>query len=326
MAADSGRKRRQVVLDTLSSYLETEHTVESEKCIYVKLPLLAAHTNHNVTIESAFAQRLHPDLKSKIYEYCKLGVTSVPFLRRVLRQYVLSDMCKLDIIQPLPHDRTYFPSRRDIQNHVHKALVAGQFSGLDQDNLEKKIDEWRSSKPTSDTFFLRKCTEATDTLNSKVTPTTVNSAPAFPLDESHESDPSEDEHDEDEVCNNGTFLFAHQSESQKKLLRKYGDMVLLDATYKTTKYALPLFMVVVRTNVSYVPVMEFICENESTPCITEALALLKSWNPDWSPKYFMLDYSDQEYQALHAVFPDTEKYLCCFHMEQAWNRWTRESK
>lgn len=29
--------------------------------------------------------------------------------------------------------------------------------------------------------------------------------------------------------------------------------VLIDATYKMTKYALPLFLLVVRTNVSYVP-------------------------------------------------------------------------
>lgn len=284
----------------------------------MKLPLVAAHTNHNVTVESAFAQRLHPDLKSKIYEYCKLGVTSVPFLRRVLKQFVVSDMCKTDEIQPLPHDRTYFPTRRDIQNHVHNALVAGQFSGLDQDNLEKKINEWRAS--SNDKFFIRKCTEPTDT-SSKGTSSTKKATTAFPDDE---QDLSEDE--EDEVASNSSFLFVHQSEDQRKLLNKYGDMVLLDATYKTTKYALPLFMVVVRTNVSYVPVMEFICENESTPCITEALALLKSWNPNWSPKFFMLDYSEQEYQALHAIFPDAEKYLCCFHMEQAWNRWTKESK
>lgn len=30
--------------------------------------------------------------------------------------------------------------------------------------------------------------------------------------------------------------------------------VLIDATYKTTKYALPLFLLAVRTNVSYVPI------------------------------------------------------------------------
>ncbi|CAM4606410.1 unnamed protein product [Leuciscus chuanchicus] len=55
-------------------------------------------------------------------------------------------------------------------------------------------------------------------------------------------------------------------------------MVLLDATYRTTKYALPLFLVVVQTNVGYKPVAEFICENETTTAIAEALTILKQWN------------------------------------------------
>lgn len=101
-------------------------------------------------------------------------------------------------------------------------------------------------------------------------------------------------------------------------------MVLLDATYRTTKYALPLFLLVVWTNVGYKPIAEFICENETTAPITEALNILKQWNQHWEPQYFMLDYSQQEYQALKHVFPNSENYLCSFHREQAWMRWTRQ--
>lgn len=45
-------------------------------------------------------------------------------------------------------------------------------------------------------------------------------------------------------------------------MKLYGNTVsLLDATYRTTKYSLPLFMVVVRTNVEYViPVAEFVTQ------------------------------------------------------------------
>jgi hypothetical protein len=31
--------------------------------------------------------------------------------------------------------------------------------------------------------------------------------------------------------------------------------------------------------------------------------LFKEWNPDWSPKYFMCDYADEEINALGNVFP-----------------------
>lgn len=102
--------------------------------------------------------------------------------------------------------------------------------------------------------------------------------------------------------------------------------VLIDATYKTTKYALPLFLLVVRTNVSYVPIAEFIVEAERTENIFEALQIIKSWNQSWDPKYFMLDYSQQEYQAVHDLFPDAAKYLCTFHVELAWLGWCEQSK
>lgn len=46
------------------------------------------------------------------------------------------------------------------------------------------------------------------------------------------------------------FLFIHQTREQWKLLSCFGEMVLLDATYKTTKYALPLFM---HANAGYIP-------------------------------------------------------------------------
>ena len=110
-------------------------------------------------------------------------------------------------------------------------------------------------------------------------------------------------------------------------MEKYGKFVLIDSTYKTRKYALPLFLVVVRTNVSYVPVAEFIVESESINNITEALMILKQWNEEWNlePQAFMLDYSDFEYQALNREFPSAKKYLCIFHIEQAWPRWTRKS-
>ena len=55
----------------------------------------------------------------------------------------------------------------------------------------------------------------------------------------------ENEHDDN-------FLVVHQSLAQKGLMERYGNEIcLLDATYKTSCYALPLFLVVVPTNTSY---------------------------------------------------------------------------
>ena len=48
------------------------------------------------------------------------------------------------------------------------------------------------------------------------------------------------------------FVFVHQTAQQKRLMGMYGgELCLLDATHRTTKYALYLFFIVVKTNVDY---------------------------------------------------------------------------
>ena len=48
------------------------------------------------------------------------------------------------------------------------------------------------------------------------------------------------------------LLYVHQESWQRNLLQKYGNNIcLVDATYKTTKYLLPLFFVIVNTNAGY---------------------------------------------------------------------------
>ena len=101
---------------------------------------------------------------------------------------------------------------------------------------------------------------------------------------------------------------------------------MIDATYKTTKYDLALFFVCVRTNVGYIVVGQFITQSETAEQIQEALQILQTWNPEWKPRYFMCDYSEAELAALEAVFSGVTVYLCDFHREQAWERWTNERK
>lgn len=103
---------------------------------------------------------------------------------------------------------------------------------------------------------------------------------------------------------NRKFLYVHQTPWQKRLLSLYGkEITLLDATYRTTRYSLPLYFLCVPTNVNYVTVATFVTETEDTSSLIEALNVIKEWNPDWSPKYFMCDYAEEEINALEAVFP-----------------------
>ena len=59
-----------------------------------------------------------------------------------------------------------------------------------------------------------------------------------------------DQNDTDDI--DGKLLFIYQSRQMKRLYHRYGcHTIFLDATYRTTKYALPLFFLVVKTNVNY---------------------------------------------------------------------------
>ena len=47
------------------------------------------------------------------------------------------------------------------------------------------------------------------------------------------------------------LLVIHQEKWQQQLLQQFGEMALIDATYRTTCYDLALFFLVVPTNVGY---------------------------------------------------------------------------
>ena len=98
---------------------------------------------------------------------------------------------------------------------------------MDQVNLQKYIDIWKEEDPERN-FYFRPFAGGDDKSN-----------------DDKKSVKSEDTNDQ-------KLLFVHQEKWQRNLLKKYGtDLCLMDATYKTTKYALPLFLVAVKTNSGY---------------------------------------------------------------------------
>ena len=121
-----------------------------------------------------------------------------------------------------------------------------------------------------------------------------------------------------------TLLYVHQDKWQRGLLKWYGNnLTLLDATYKTTKYDLALFFLCVKTNVGYSVVGEFIIQSENGKQIGEAINILKNWNQEWKPRFFIIDYSEAEMQAIEETFSETKVYICDFHKEQASERWCK---
>ena len=86
---------------------------------------------------------------------------------------------------------------------------------------------------------------------------------------------------------------------------RYNSIVLLDATYKTSRLNLPLFFMVVKTNVGYMCVCSFITQHEDAQSIAEALHMIKEViaKDGHTFKAFMVDKSQAEMKALQLVFP-----------------------
>ncbi|KAK3755969.1 hypothetical protein QZH41_016829, partial [Actinostola sp. cb2023] len=235
-------------------------------------------------------------------------------MRRHLKEFVRTELFPGRALPPST-SRRFYPTKKDIHNHMYRAIVKNRFSNCDQTNVGAKINLWQAQYP-SDKFHFRPFEE----INS-------SNEDAFTDDDDYDDD---DEEEEIEVkvtkpITSQKLLFVHQTSWQQRLLSMYGNNIcLLDATYKTTRYSLPLFFLAVKTNVDYQVVASFIIQNESTDSIKEALGILKQWNPVWNPPFFMTDFSEEEITAVEETFPDCTVYLCDFHREQAWERWVNK--
>ncbi|XP_052098734.1 uncharacterized protein LOC127733410 [Mytilus californianus] len=99
------------------------------------------------------------------------------------------------------------------------------------------------------------------------------------------------------------LLFIYQSRQQRRLLQRYGNEIcFLDATYRTTKYSVPLFFLCVKTNMDYAVVAVFASQFEDTKTIAAALGKIKEWNSEWNPQFFMVDYCEAEINGIGTCF------------------------
>ena len=91
------------------------------------------------------------------------------------------------------------------------------------------------------------------------------------------------------------LLFVPQNTDKKRIIHRYGNNVcLLDATYKTTKYAIPLFFVATTTSVDCQVIGSFAIQNETTKSILEGLHHLKQWNQACNLKVILVDYCEEK--------------------------------
>ena len=211
-------------------------------------------------------------------------------MKRHLSMYVKNDMFG-GINLPPKTNKRYYPRIRAIRNHIFFERQKLKKSLIDQEASQKKVDEWKRENPTTSIYFRPKCSSSTD-------------------DNTDETSECETSVKRKSKSSQKSLLFVYQEPWQKRLLLRYGnELVLLDVTYRTTRYALPLFFLVVKTNIDYQIVGAFVSDNESEESITETLQILKQWNPEFNPKCFMMNYSTEETGTVKTVFSKSHLLL-----------------
>ena len=295
---------REQKLNELKELLKNGEEVQVSKKYFVRLPSEEVHHScHPTGRQVGMAQRVHPATIKKIHALVIEGTTAPLEIQRHLKHYVRHYLCCDEL--PDNMDRAYYPSLQDIRNHINIAKQSLKLSVLDQENALLKTEEWKKISLDTKVFFR---------------PYSKESENIDPNGECLSNTPDCKDSESDKK-----LLWIHQEQWQQELLIQYGNTIsMIDATYKTTKYDLPLFFVCVKTNMGYCVVAEFIVESEDALSIQEAIEVLKSWNPEWNPSFFMTDYSESEMLAIESSFPGIQIYICDFHREQAWERWVKD--
>lgn len=230
------------------------------------------------------------------------GVRDVNEMKRHIHVYVKSLFPGR--APPSKSNKRFCPSKSTLKNRMYNAIIKQCLAKVDQANLIEKIKVWQAENE-GDLFEFRPYVDP----ESK-------DATADSEDSVEEGEFEEDDLEEmkvDDGTSNKGLLFVHQASWQRRLLNRYGnELSLLDATCRTTKYSLPLYFLVEKTNMEYKVVASFVTQSETTDAVKEALSVIKNWNPDWAPKHFMVDYAEEEISAVEDIFPGT------FDMSGSW--------
>ncbi|XP_078493493.1 uncharacterized protein LOC144749079 isoform X2 [Ciona intestinalis] len=254
---------------------------EKNKCFTVQFPLDTDHSGHPIGEAAGILQRVDKRLITKTGQLLDEGVSSIMEIKRHLKLYVMLELFKNET-PPSLTNRRFFPTKKDLRNHYNAAFAKRKLSHIDQENVHLLINEW-SNNSLEDNMFFRSYV--------------ANVEKKIICDDNDDSIPV--------IYSKQTMLFVYQTAWQRRLLVRYGqDICLLDATYKTSKYALPLFFLCIKTNVNYQVVACFVTQNERQSDITEALEMIKTWTPGWNPTFFMTDNCEAEILSIEATFKE----------------------
>src|SRR5438270_4426262 len=105
------------------------------------------------------------------------------------------------------------------------------------------------------------------------------------------------------------------------VLRKCGHLTIMDSTHKTNKHSWKLYTLLVRDAFgSWVSGGHFFVSGEEQHTVAKGLQVIKRWARSWQPRYFIIDKSAVEENAVNYAFRGIEAgeqnvaiFYCMWH-------------
>lgn len=122
--------------------------------------------------------------------------------------------------------------------------------------------------------------------------------------------------------------FAFATKENLDVLRKSGHFVIMDSTHKTNRHGWKLYTVITRNSFgAWLPGGHFLVSGEEQTIVAKGLLVLKRWARVWVPRYFIIDLSAIEENAVNRAFPgiqvgeqDVAIFYCTWHSRMALQR------
>ncbi|XP_065891799.1 uncharacterized protein [Dysidea avara] len=306
-----------------------------QQILEVQLPMRNAHKNHDpLSITDQLCNKPVEDIEKKIEELVRDTRLNLVSLKLVVHDWVTKILIPKQLQDgilnelPNPYNRAYFPTKKDLRNVAHRAIVKRRNSLFNQDSLNKILKE--QAKCSGLHYSLQQYSQSGLKTNTSNDCSLKQKGKGLmgQIDEAVGTLEGDSllESSSPEVSSQ-PFLLVFQTPQQQKWLIMYGNVVTcMDAIYKTNRYAFPCFFLVVKTSIGVgIVVGTIIPQFETADLISEGIKILKFWNPQWMPQYFMTDKSAAELEAIRIVFPSCMRFVCDFHRSQAFDRWVNKS-
>ena len=206
---------KEKTMEDLKKKLGSNEALKTSSRHYLKIPLSKEHSGHPVGENSSVNQIINKRIIERIYELAKKNVFGVKEVKRCLDEFVEKELFSM-----LGNTRG--------QGKQIEDTIQGPAKSYFKSYCHREILQRRPRVPSSkdnrfETRFFLRTQEGEPSCFDDTVPT------------------NESNH----------FRFVNEEEWQRKLLLKYGsDLALLDATYKTTKYAMLLFFLCVNTKLA----------------------------------------------------------------------------